>query len=235
MSSTPELNIGNSIFEGFNDKNGILLCGYEWGGDPSGEGPDFDRLKSHKHTFSNKAPGYGDAILNEPYDRRLIKWFGLWGHPLSREGLGGNFEKSLIQTNWCDTQATDMRDVDVYGKLLDPLQVDNFLFHVATLEPRVIFFLGIKQLECLQHPDVLPKFERIAGKSLGEPNFVQKPFEGTRFKVGFQNFENIRVIALPHPSGTIGLHDSYLSLFKDEIGSILSEFKSSRINMEIKA
>jgi hypothetical protein len=25
------LNLANSIFAGFNDKNGLMICGYEWG------------------------------------------------------------------------------------------------------------------------------------------------------------------------------------------------------------
>ena len=26
-----KLNLGNAIYKGFNDKNGLMICGYEWG------------------------------------------------------------------------------------------------------------------------------------------------------------------------------------------------------------
>lgn len=26
-----DLNLGNSLFQGYNDQNGLMICGYEWG------------------------------------------------------------------------------------------------------------------------------------------------------------------------------------------------------------
>ena len=26
-----DLNLGNSLFKGYNDKHGLMICGYEWG------------------------------------------------------------------------------------------------------------------------------------------------------------------------------------------------------------
>ena len=26
-----DLNLSNSIFQGYNDKHGLMICGYEWG------------------------------------------------------------------------------------------------------------------------------------------------------------------------------------------------------------
>jgi hypothetical protein len=203
-----QLNIATSIFPGFNDKHGILLCGYEWGGDPDAADVDLARLETIEHTFSNKAPAYGKEALNWRYDQRLIKWFGLWGHPLSQEGLGGDFEKTLVQSNWRDTQAPTLKDEDIEKKLLDPEQVENFLFHVERLEPRVIFFLGIKQIECLQSPKVLPGFEAIAGKRREEPRIVKKDHPGRQFRVGsgFREHARDRLAASlrhPWPSGFV--------------------------------
>jgi len=223
-----KLNTATSIFKGFNNPSGIFLCGYEWGGDPSNEAPDQDKLNNIPHTFSNKVPAYGDIARTWPYDKRIIKWFGLWGHPLSTQELGGDFEKTLIQTNWCDTQAINMEHVDVAKKLLDPPQIDNFIFHVKTLQPKIIFFFGIRQIDCLQRSQVFSRFEEIAGKCQKKLEFPKKPTNGIRFRVGFQKFENIQVIALPHPSGSRGVQDLYIASFKDEIGKILSDFKTSR-------
>ncbi|MCL2523076.1 MAG: hypothetical protein FWF20_00370 [Betaproteobacteria bacterium] len=225
-----ELFLHASKFQGFNDRNGIFLCGYEWGGDDGGDNPDLvDRLRNIQHTFSNKALANGNVALNWKYDRNIIKWFRLWGHPLSTDALGGDFEKTIVQNNWCDTQAKHMKGVDISKKLLEQKHVDNFLSIVEALRPKVIFLFGIRQIECLQSPKILSRLESIVGKCqvYKQPNI--KPFPcGRKFRVGFQTFENVEVVGLPHPSGSIGMQDDYIASFKNEIGGILSEFKKSK-------
>lgn len=34
------LNLANSIFAGFNDKNGLMICGYEWGEESQSKGQE---------------------------------------------------------------------------------------------------------------------------------------------------------------------------------------------------
>ncbi len=224
-----KLNIGNSIFEGFNDKDGLMICGYEWGYskddqrlDESGEEVFF--VQNATSTFSNKSPVYGKRVFSWPYDNRIIKWFDIWGHPLNREGDGNDFDKCIIQTNWCDSQGNKIEE-SYYAKLTAPEQIENFIFHVEALRPRLIFFMGSQIIDILQDESVLPRFSSIMGKPVSSPRKIQKPFDGRRFRIGFQDFEKCKIVSLPHPSGTRGLSDNYISLFTDEIGSLLYEFR----------
>ncbi|WP_418655495.1 hypothetical protein [Acinetobacter ursingii] len=65
------LNLANSIFAGFNDKNGLMICGYEWGWskedqklDESDSRPTVDM--SIECTFSNKSLRYGPSANTWP-------------------------------------------------------------------------------------------------------------------------------------------------------------------------
>jgi len=224
-----ELNIGNSIFQGLNDKKGLMICGYEWGYskedqrlDESDEDCFYD--KDAITTFSNKSPMHGDRAFSWRYDNRIIQWFDMWGHPLSREELGSGFEKCIIQTNWCDTEGNTINE-DYYRKLTNPRQIENFIFHIKTFEPSVIFFMGSQIIDILQDEKVLDKFVDIMGEPKTKLQKIQKPFKGRRFKIGFQEFGKCKVVSMPHPSGTHGLSDSYMSLFANETSHLISEFK----------
>jgi hypothetical protein len=222
-----ELNIGNSLFTGFNDKHSLMLCGYEWGFSKA----DSEALEDGQHAragvphvFSNKAIEYGNIANNWVYDRKIVDWFALWGHPLSREGIGSDFEKCIVQTNWCDTENHHISG-NYDQKLLAPEQVDNFIAHVRALQPRVIIFFGSKMLQLLQLQPVLSRFESVVGQKKGNPIFEKKSFPGRAFRVGFQDFERARIVNLPHPSGSHGLRNDYIALFAEKIGSIISDYK----------
>jgi hypothetical protein len=221
-----DLNIGNSIYPGLNDNEGIMLCGYEWGGseEDAVERERPKRTKDLKVVFSNKEPHHGPIAWTWRYDTRIVKWFGLWGHPLSREGEGHDFEKCILQTNWCDTQNVNMTG-DYYQKLLQPDQIENFVQHIAYFKPRLLLFFGIKMISIMQQSSVLPRLEEILGKAISPPSIRQEPFQGKRFRIGFQKFENCDVIGLPHPSGSQGLQDEYIQLFSQEIGQSIAAVK----------
>jgi len=135
-----ELNIANSIFKGINDKKGLMICGYEWGFSKA------DQISTEKSEynedaitiFSNKVPMYGEKSSQWKYDTRIINWFKLWGHPLSQIELGTDFEKSIVQTNWCNTKANKIEE-NYYHKLTNSTQLENFIFHIKELEPSLIF------------------------------------------------------------------------------------------------
>lgn len=228
-----ELNLANSIFHGINDKRGILICGYEWGfsqedqrifaeGSPA---PFFDRYATT--TFSNKTPAHGSRALAWRYDKRIHKWFELWGHPLNREGLGGRFEQCLVQTNWCNTEGHHIVG-SYHEKLSDPVQVDNFLFHIDELDPALILFMGSAMIDILQQPSVLSRFVEIVGPETSPLRKVQKDFVGRKFYVGFQGFQRCSVVSLPHPSSSRGLSDNYIALFAQEIGGLISPVKVAK-------
>ena len=226
------LNIGNSIFPGLNDDQGLMICGYEWGFSEedqrlfeSGEGIFFD--KDAVTTFPNKVPAHGDRALSWRYDNRVLKWFSLWGHPLSRVSLGGDFEKSIIQTNWCNTESHKIKE-NYYHKLTNREQLDNFIRHIERLKPSLILFMGSEMINILQDKFILELFSTIMGSPKAKPHIEQKPFSGRRFKIGFQYFDRCDVVSLPHPSSSRGLSDDYISLFTEEIGRLIAEFKERK-------
>ena len=226
------LNLGNSIFDGFNDQNGLMICGYEWGFSKKDQGKQ-DQVSSVnltegiEHTFANKALYHGEVAKTWRYDNTIKKWFELWGFPLNSKDLGGNFEKSLVQTNWANTQGHSIKDNDSNKFLLEE-NINNFLHHVDLLKPKVIIFMGSKLMDYLQNPTVLNRFEDVMGKITESRCIVQKESSDTRFKVHFQSFENCQVIGFPHPSGSHGITYNYIELFRPEMAEILSEYKNKR-------
>lgn len=227
-----DLNLGNSLFAGLNDKNGIVVCGYEWGFSQEdqrliSEEKDVFFDKNAVTTFSNKTPAHGNRAMAWRYDKRIIRWFELWGHPLIRDDLGGNFEKCIVQMNWCNTQGHHI-DENYYSKLSDPAQISNFIDHVNFLKPALILFMGSAMIDVLQSDSVMSAFVAVAGGETSPLQKVQKEFCGRRFKVGFQGFERCNVVSLPHPSSSRGLSDEYIQLFGNEIGERISRVRFSK-------
>lgn len=227
-----ELNVANSIFPSLNDQQGIMLCGYEWG-DSKKDRENKSKTNQDPNskisdcTFSNKLLRYGDKAKNWRYDNRIIKWFELWGHPLSREGLGTDFEKCIIQTNWCNTQNHRVKG-NYYQKLTAQEQINNFLHHVGSLKPKLILFFGSQQISILQDAKVLPRFVDLVGQAESKPNSLRKEFHGRRFYIHFQKFHHCNVVCLPHPSSTRGLSDEYIAKFREEISPLIKEVKSTK-------
>lgn len=220
-----ELNLGNSIFKGLNDHQGLMICGYEWGWSNEDDKSNSDQAIdfSIDCTFSNKSRRYGISAKKWRYDNTIKKWFSLWGHPLNEEDLGTNFDKSIVQTNWANTAN---HNVSNYSRFLEPNAVNNFINHIEQLRPKVIFFMGRNLIDYLRHPEVLNQFNSIVGKELEPLKMIQKhEYAGTKLKIFFQKFENCQIICLPHPSGSRGLSDEYISLYKNEIDQILKDFK----------
>ena len=220
-------NIGNSIFPGFNDNQCLMLCGYEWGFSKSDQESLLIQENTRSgvpHVFSNKAIEYGEAANGWRYDQRIIYWFELFGHKLSQRDVGGGFERCLLQTNWCDTQNHKM-DGDYWSKLLEPSQIKNFIVHIEMFRPKLIFFFGSQIIRILQSNKVLPKFIENEGAMTEQLRFQKKEFSGRTFNIGFQSFENCKVVCFPHPSGSHGLRDDYIKLFAPDIGKILQEFR----------
>ena len=223
-------NVATGIFSGLNEKQGIMLCGYEWGGgdeDVASEEVHADpsKVANLGVVFSNKGLFYGNAAETWPYDKKIREWFRIWGHELRRDALGGDFEKCLLQTNWCNTQAPNMKGVDYRTKLLAPAQVANFIDHVKRFEPRVLMFFGSLMGRLLNTASVAPQFKEIVGPEVKALRYEKLPFDGRRFNVGFQTFERCHVVSLPHPTGSHGLSTNYIDLFTPKIGEVISDFK----------
>ena len=225
---TNDLNIANTIFPGFNDRRGIVLCGYEWGFSKQDkkdwEEGNISAPLEAEAIFSNKALRYGERALTWRYDNRILKWFELWGHPLSRVNLGGAFEKCIAQTNWCRTQNYEM-DRDYYSKLTEKSNAENFLHHINALEPAVLIFFGSVMIDALQAPLIKTRFSELMGKEVAPLSRVQKDYPGRRFRVGFQSFERCDVVSFPHPSSSRGLSDGYIALFNTEMSRLIEGVK----------
>lgn len=225
-----EPNIANSVFPGLNDNGGIMLCGYEWGfskNDQESLPADQHKRSGVSHVFSNKAAEYGEVANGWKYDQRIVRWFELFGHELNRVGTGEDFEKCILQTNWCDTQDHKMRG-DYWTKLLADDQVNNFIAHIDAFKPRLIFFFGSQIIKILQTNTVLPRFKQTMGEITAPLSYCKKPFAGRTFNVAFQSFGKCKVVCFPHPSGSHGLSDNYIRLFSEEVGRLLEEFKEFR-------
>ncbi len=140
-----ELNLATGIFKGFNDQHGLMLCGYEWGNNKAEQKFTEDNGKhdlSKPCTYSNKFMRYGEVARTWAYDKRIKKWFASWGHPLNEggvDGFGDDFDKSITQTNWSNDFG---KQVENYDKFLSDEQIDNFLFHIEELKPKVLIFMG---------------------------------------------------------------------------------------------
>lgn len=225
------LNLGNSIFKGFNDQNGLMICGYEWGFSKKDQ-QEQEQVNSVKliegieHTFANKARYHGDVANTWRYDNTIKKWFELWGFPLDSQELSGDFEKSIVQTNWADTQGHSITQGT--NKFLSEEQIDNFINHITALKPKVIIFMGRELIDYLQNPAVFNRFVEVMGEMTERKQVVQKESSGTKFKIFFQNFEKCQIVCFPHPSGSRGLRDDYIASFRPEMAEILSTYKSKR-------
>ncbi|EXE66793.1 hypothetical protein J582_4159 [Acinetobacter sp. 1566109] len=102
-------------------------------------------------------------------------------------------------------------------------------FHIEVLRPKVILFMGSKLINFLRNIDVWDRFTAIVGPEIEPLKMVQKTdFDGTRFKVYFDNFEQCQVVCLPHPSSSRGLSDEYIKLFEPELGTIITEYKKQK-------
>ena len=226
------LNLGNSIFKGLNDKHGLVICGYEYGWSKSdqaeyerreAEGLSYPDKNEVTFTFANKELFLGEHYWKIPYDNRIAKWFELWNHPLNRDGLGDDFTKSIMQTNISNTQNNAVEDYEEIAR-----GVDDFVEFLKVLSPSVILFMGRKNSDFINRADNLPKIESVLGKS--KPRDIQRAeTDGRKFDVVFQDFENCRTVTLPHPSNyQYGLSDEYIASFKPQLDDILSEYKVKR-------
>ncbi len=225
--NTSEFNVGHSIFPGLNEQGGLVICGYEWGysandreieNDPVRNAAMQERLAAIQ-TFHTKG-------WDSPYDRRIHKWFAMFGHPLGESDGFSDFDKCVLQTNWCDDIGNHVTD---YQKFLSEHNRSNFLSIMNEYRPALLIFMGIKQIEYMQDPTVKSSVEELFGPETSPLRFTRKDeFEGKKFRVAFQSFRDLSVIALPHPSGSMGLSDAYINLFAAEIGEQIAELKRAK-------
>jgi hypothetical protein len=208
-----------------NRQGGLIICGINWGG------PEDSTPLSHDV--------YGESFFSDgryvagpsPYRRNIIRWFDLLGHPLAMtEADAGPFERSIVQTNWMSDQAPNMRSKDTFSQLVATWE--NFEFHVARLEPRVIMFMGVGLLEAMNSAALAPRAERLLGRSGSvrweAPEVVYQGRARRSLSFGLQEFERANVVALPHASGTIGLTDGHIEALTPRVSPVIARYKADR-------
>jgi hypothetical protein len=194
-----------------------MICGINWGGEPTTE------------ESPEEASFFSDVRVNNyPYRNRLLRWFNSWGHPLEENaGMEGAFERSIIQTNWMPNQARTMKGRNIWNECISERQ--NFIKHIDVLKPRLLILCSSTLLRIMNNDQCLGAVEEILGNA-SQIQFERRDISLNgrklkRFAVGFQEFTNCCVIALPHPTGSVGLSDQYIAAFKERIGGIINTFR----------
>lgn len=195
-----------------------MVCGINWGGDPG------QMQVALPQSF------FSDVRVNsDRYVERLVRWFCLWGHPLARHNAGA-FERSIIQTNWLTDKTVSVRGRHLRDECMKGWA--DFYLRLKTHRPSLLFFACSQLLGILNAPELRDDLTHTFGK-VGEVNVVRRdvPSEGRvlrRFRVGFQVIGDMQVIALPHPTGSMGLADEYVAAFMPGIGDSLTAYKARR-------
>ena len=200
---------------------GLLVCGINWGGEPS------EWVEEEKRSF------FSDKLVNDyPFRNRIVGWFDVLGHPLEQErGKEGKFERSIAQTNWLLYQSRNTAGRDLSSEFLD--KRNQFFDRLSVLEPCLIFFFSGTLLKALNNEKCIPRVEEILGERIdSNPQWEQKSIkwggeELKRFNFGFQKFATCQIVSFPHPTPQgEHPHDEYIKAFRPEIEPLISAYKT---------
>ncbi|MDQ3565247.1 MAG: hypothetical protein M3436_14295 [Pseudomonadota bacterium] len=208
-----------------NREGGLLLCGLNHGyskDDERRDAAEIDRSAPHTSFFS-------DSEVNDyAFRNRIVSWFALWGYELARsKETAGQFEKSIIQTNWLQTCSNNMSGVNTQQACVE--DNESFLRTCAALKPGAIFFFGTELLCAFTSPQLCREVESVFGPKVGGTNWLQKDvyFNGKprrRLRFGFQHYERLAVVALPHATGAQGVAHGYIEAFKPEMSEVIESW-----------
>lgn len=211
-------NIETQIFK--ESYNGIVICGLNWGGTQSEN--DIYYKQEEKSYFSH-------PMYNCRFRERLLKWFEIWGHKLETMDENASFlEKSISYTNWLNTKSKNLKGIDIFSELKN--NTDNIINTINILSPKIIVFLSKQLIYALNEPAMLYKLRDTLGNNKPfEEISLQKQFTENykRFKIYKQEFDNCTIISLPHPSGSRGLKNEYIQLFREDMNTIFTIYKDN--------
>lgn len=209
-------NIETQIFK--ESYNGIIICGLNWGGTES-EDDNYYKQEEKMH--------FSHSMYNCKFRERLLKWFEIWGYKFETTDENvSSLEKSISYTNWLNTKSKNLNGIDIFSELKN--YPDNIINTINALSPRIIIFLSKQLIFALNEPTILNQLKDTLGKNKSlEEVSLQKQFTQNykRFKVYKQEFDNCTIISLPHPSGTRGLKNEYIQLFKEDMSIIFTNYK----------
>jgi hypothetical protein len=178
-----------------------------------------DRSDPNKSFFSD------GAVNDYPFRNRIASWFSLWGYELSRNNeTAGAFERSIVQTNWLQTCSNNMNGINTAQACI--ADNESFFQTCEALKPRLIFFFGKELFWAFASPTLKKKVELIFGDPVGETRWLQKDvfYNGEprrRFRFGFQQYEKLTVVVLPHATGAQGVASDYIEAFKPEMAELI--------------
>lgn len=205
-----------------NREGGLLLCGLNHGYSKKDERLDtagIDRSDPNKSFFS-------DREVNEyPFRNRIVSWFSLWGYNLAQSNKSaGAFERSIIQTNWLQTCSNNMRGINTQQACIE--DNESFFQTCKALKPRLIFFFGKELFLAFASRALSSNVESIFGACIGKTSWLQKDVyfnskPHRRFRFGFQEYEKLMVVVLPHPTGAQGMASDYIEAFKPEMAKVI--------------
>ncbi len=212
------LNTANKEFP--ENRNGIMICGYEWGFSKE----DQLAVKEGEYTHEEKS-FFSDQSVNDcAYRNRIVSWLDALGLPLTSKDPGV-IERSIVQTNWMDSQDHQVAG-DIYIRLRE--QKENFLNHLAYFKPKIVLFFGVRQLEVL-NKEILQEIEKILGCNTQKERYIQKELKHCKsYKIGFQSFEKAEMIAFPHPATRGGICDHYIEAYHDDIAPIFQKYMEQK-------
>jgi len=222
------LPIHTKLFEA-NSKGSLLICGAEHGyskRDLKQDSMGIDRINERRSFFSDS------SVNNYPFRNTIVNWFKLWGYSLSNNlDTVTEFDKSIVQCNWLQTSANNMKGRNTAREYIDASS--DFLLICKELKPSLIIFISTKLHEAFSSDDLSGQVEDIFGKRISSLEFkqneVKNPLTGKnyiKFKIGFQKYEKVDIISLPHATGAQGLSHEYISSFKDDIRQIIDAWWS---------
>jgi hypothetical protein len=208
-----------------NREGGLLLCGINHGYSKEDERQDFagiNRLDSHKSFFSDH------QVNDYDFRNRIVTWFSLWGFELAscKEAVGQS-ERSIVQTNWLQTCSNNVNGINTQQACID--DNESFFGTCLALKPAIIFFFGQELLCAFTSPQLNQKAESIFGKKIDGTEWLQKDvyFQGKkrrRFRFGFQRYEKLTIVSLPHATGAKGVANDYIKAFKPEMSAVISSW-----------
>ncbi|GAC1605456.1 MAG: hypothetical protein NVS3B3_03370 [Aquirhabdus sp.] len=212
----------NSLICKENRNGGLMLCGINHGYTKQDELLDaagIDRSDSHRSFFSDK------SVNDYRMRNRIVEWFRLWGYSLaSTKETAAAFEKSIIQTNWLQSCTNNVKKLNIRAACI--ADCESFLHTCDTLTPKVLVFFSKELLLAFTSQELSARVQAIFGVQVKDTQWLQSSvIENGKslkaFKVGIIEYERLKIVSLPHPTGSKGLADSYIAAFRPQIAEII--------------
>jgi len=210
-----------------NSNGGILLCGINHGyseNDKKLDESGANREDPHKSFFSD------EEVNDYPFLNNIVKWFSFRGYRLNGNSeAAGGLVKSIVQTNWLQTCSNNMNGVNTQQACVQ--DNDSFLETCESLKPKIIILFSKELFWAFNSDSLNARVKSIFGNKINNAEWLQKDVvvdgkKCIKFKVGFQKYERLNVISLPHATSARGLSDDYIASFKPEISQIINNWWS---------